>query len=354
MLKNHYQGRFMDNINSLLQSEFYVARGYYDRLIFSLTDLSDLGLTTKGQEILKKIYHEEMHFFNGKFYFDEEIEIPSFDKKTFLKEMKNIHQFFEKYLLLSFTSGKKIDLSAKFINLIYEHCNLLHSFILKESHFEVQYPRLLLAKEKAVPQFSEDLHRALEFFIDLEDIKELAEDKTLRNNVSFLDLAREEKYQYYLHKGHFAITEKKFEAAKDFFIKATNYHETAEILTLTAWAYSFLDDFEKAKNLCLKAIKKDPNYGPAFNDYGNYLLSEGMVIDSLKFFELAKRATNYQNREYPYINAGRAYMLLKKFNEALNEFSYALTLAPYHEELHETVKKLKDNLTRSPEMSLSN
>lgn len=101
---------------------------------------------------------------------------------------------------------------------------------------------------------------------------------------------------------------------------------------------------EKAKSYCLKAIQKDPDYGPPYNDMGTYLLDENHVKESLKWFALAKKCSNYQNREYPYINSGRAYMALQQFDKALEEFSQALAYAPLHEELHETVKKLKQNI----------
>ena len=114
-----------------------------------------------------------------------------------------------------------------------------------------------------------------------------------------------------------------------------------------AWSYSLLDDRTQAKAYCLKAVEVDSQYGSAYNDFGNYILSEGQVKESLRWFELAKRAQNYQNREYPYINAGRAYVLLKDFEQALTEFSLALTIAPNHHELHETVSKLKNSLEQS-------
>ncbi|MGZ3809950.1 MAG: hypothetical protein ACXVCE_17835, partial [Bacteriovorax sp.] len=161
-----------------------------------------------------------------------------------------------------------------------------------------------------------------------------------------------EKYDQFIHRGHYFIAQKNYQEAKSSFYKARNYKDCAEILTLIGWTYSLLDDIKEAKSYCLKAIQKDTQYGPAYNDFGNYILNEGQVRESLRWFELAKRAHNYQNREYPYINAGRAYILLKQYEEGLREFSLALTLAPHHEELHETVTKLKNNLdleSRAPE-----
>src|SRR5205085_12203391 len=104
----------------------------------------------------------------------------------------------------------------------------------------------------------------------------------------------------------FFIAQKNFEEAKNQFFKARNYKDCAEVLTLIGWTYSLLENLREAKSYCMKAIQKDTQYGPAYNDFGNYILNEGQVRESLRWFELAKRAHNYQNREYPYINAGRA------------------------------------------------
>jgi Tfp pilus assembly protein PilF len=176
----------------------------------------------------------------------------------------------------------------------------------------------------------------------------MAQESTDKNSgLVFLQMRREEKYDYYLHKGHYSIAQKNYEEAKAHFYRARNYKETAEVLTLLAWSYSLLDDRAQAKAYCLKAVELDSQYGPAYNDFGNYILAEGKVEESLRWFELAKRAHNYQNREYPYINAGRAYVLLKDFERALTEFSLALTIAPHHHELHDTVAKLKISLEKT-------
>ena len=99
----------------------------------------------------------------------------------------------------------------------------------------------------------------------------------------------------------------------------------------------------------LKGDPKGSRLRTPYNDLGTYLLTQGEIEESLKWFSLAKKAINYQNREYPYINSGRAWMAKKNFEKALDEFSKALTLAPFHEELHQTVEKLKRTLHRAHE-----
>jgi len=189
----------------------------------------------------------------------------------------------------------------------------------------------------------------LHVLLDEDKLRNYGEKSGSDSPLIFLEMKREEKYDHFIHRGHFYIAQKKYEEAKNCFYKARNYRDTAEVLTLIAWTYSLLDDKAQAKSYCLKAIQHDPQYGPAYNDFGNYILSEGQAEESLRWFELAKRAHNYQNREYPYINAGRAYVLMRNYEQALTEFSLALTIAPHHQELHETVTKLKMNLEKSHE-----
>jgi hypothetical protein len=169
------------------------------------------------------------------------------------------------------------------------------------------------------------------------------------NIVEVVDHQRARRYEQMIQEGHEAVFCKEHNRALECFMRALNYRETAEVLTLVGWSYSLLGQLDKAKSYCLRAIQKDPDYGPPYNDMGSYLLAEGQTEESLKWFELAKRAINYQNREYPYINAGRAYMTKKKLDRALEEFSQALTLAPFHEELHKTVEKLKKSLMKTPQ-----
>jgi len=118
------------------------------------------------------------------------------------------------------------------------------------------------------------------------------------------------------------------------------------VLTLIGWVYSILGNSEQAKNSCLRAIQVNPEYGPAYNDLGSYLLAEGEINESFKWFDLAKKAPIYHNREYPYINAGRAYMIKKDYKMALVEFNTALTLAPFHQELQQTIDRLKNSLKK--------
>jgi Tfp pilus assembly protein PilF len=248
---------------------------------------------------------------------------------------------------LPFKSEQSEKRIIEYINLLYRNCYEIHNYLIESTNLEVQLPRTGLTEEEFIPSISSEESTIPLFYLDEKNVRELAQvESVIKSPIAFLDIKREEKYDHYIHRGHFYIAQKNYTEAKASFYKARNYKESAEVLTLIGWTYSLLDDMTQAKAYCMKAIQKDTQYGPAYNDFGNYILNEGQVRESLRWFELAKRAHNYQNREYPYINAGRAYVLLKQYEDGLKEFSLALTLAPHHEELHETVAKLKNNLDR--------
>lgn len=347
----------MESINSLLLAEFYTATGYLDRLLFAFTDLEKIHLTPRGKLQIQKLCQETANFL-GKNFSDLNFEIDDyiFETSKFKAHLKSYHNFIEALIKLPLASVKVDKNVIGYINLLYRNCFEIHNFIVESTSLEIQLPRTGLTEIENIPMIKggskdgEDTFSAPLFYLDEQNVRELAQvESVVKSPIAFLDIKREEKYDHYIHRGHFFIAQKNYEEAKANFYKARNYKDSAEVLTLIAWTYSLLDNITEAKAYCMKAIQKDAQYGPAYNDYGNYILNEGQVRESLRWFELAKRAHNYQNREYPYINAGRAYVLLKQYEEGLKEFSLALTLAPHHQELHETVAKLRNNLDSEKE-----
>ena len=345
----------MESINSLLLAEFYTAIGYLDRLLFAFTELEKNHLTPRGKIQIQKLCQETANFFNKNFVemnFENNNYI--FETSKYKNHIKFFHNFIESLIKLPLVSEKSDQNVIEYINLLYRNAFEIHNFIIASSSLEIQLPRTGLTEIENIPMIkgankenSEETLSAPLFYLNEKNIRELSHvESVLKSPIAFLDIKREEKYDHFIHRGHYYIAQKNYQEARAHFYKARNYKDSAEVLTLIAWSYSLLDNITEAKAYCMKAIQKDTQYGPAYNDFGNYILNEGQVRESLRWFELAKRAHNYQNREYPYINAGRAYVLLKQYEEGLNEFSLALTLAPHHQELHETVAKLRNNLDR--------
>jgi Tfp pilus assembly protein PilF len=227
-----------------------------------------------------------------------------------------------------------------FINKVYFTAHELHQIIDEYTHLEVQLPRPIILEGH-----TEEGEKIPLFYLDPERLLDYG--KQSESCITSIDGQREKQYRNLISKGHKHILTKKYEKATDAFKRAQNYDDTAEVLTLLAWSYSLRGKMEKAKNHCLRAIQKDPDYGPPYNDLGNYLLQEGHSEEALKWFELAKKCSHYQNREYPYINAGRVYLSKREFQKAFDEFSKALSLAPNHQELHQTINRLKKTIEKS-------
>ncbi len=339
----------MEIQKTLILTEFFTATGYLERLLFAFCELEKMQYQARGKNQIQKLLFDFNQFFENQFQQVESQESAA-GIENYRTQIKSSQAFIEAMIKLEVKSSSFDKIAMNFINLIYRNCYELHNLINETTSLDIQYPRSGFISEENIPTISQENQdsRAPLFHLNELDITQYATESSTQNltPLNFLQNKREEKYDQFLHKGHYFITQKNYEEAKNNFLKARNYSETAEVLTLLAWSHSLLDDKKEAKSYCLKAISLDSQYGPAYNDYGNYILAEGMVKESLRWFEIAKRAHNYQNREYPYINAGRAHVLLKDYDQALVEFSLALTIAPHHHELHDTVAKLKISLEK--------
>lgn len=381
----------------LLLSELYSAQAYVERLFHALIDMSSLQGLGECQILAAQAEFKLSELLETQVFKTElaQQEPHQADLRSLRKMLQTGSQLMRSMIELQGPHPASLKASVNWINLTYETAYELHLIISEHTQLEIQWPRLNLIEmnphgkeskvlalntqqrkideypEQSTPntgprrygkaglyaldgglpseppleegaQKEENLDIVPHFTLSLEVVESVYQQGP--SQVDHLEWQREKKYEDALSDGHQAILSKDYPTALEAFSKARNYRETAEVLTLMGWTHSLMAQMEKAKSYCLKAIKQDPDYGPPYNDLGSYLLSEGQVEEALKWFELAKKAPNYQNREYPYINAGRAFMTKRKLGRALDEFSKALTLAPYHDELHQTVEKLKKSL----------
>lgn len=365
------------NLKNMLTGELSSAGAYLDRLFHALFEVTTVG---KNQEF-ETVLFEKVEQLNNQFSrcFVSEDSIGNHVSIEGAREARTqVHRLFETLPLLMNCVGNETAWMEKitvFINSSYQLSFYMHKYLKDFADVDVQLPRLnILEVEeiasitkvvKEMPKAPSELgnltlvHSMDEDVFDEDEpemsyqlfnlpLKSVREFGFAKNGMlSSLISQRKKKYQEDLHAGHQAIFEKDFERALAHFNKALNYVETAEVLTLIGWTYSLMEDLEQAKSYCLRAIQTDADYGPPYNDLGSYLLNEGQIEESLKWFDMAKKSVNYQNREYPYINAGRAWMLKKNLTRALDEFSKALSIAPFNEELHSTVEKLKKSIHKS-------
>ncbi len=124
------------------------------------------------------------------------------------------------------------------------------------------------------------------------------------------------------------------EKAIELYKKSIEIKPTAKAYTFLGWAYSMLRDYEKAIEYCKKAIDLDPDYGNPYNDIGAYLIEMGRFEEAIPWLKKAITAKNYEPRHYPHINLARAYMMMGRLEEALEEVEKALSIDPDYKPAH--------------------
>ena len=354
---------------NLLRSELNMAASYIDRLFHGVLDLSDLDYHPKLKKLTVSFEAELFNLLDGHIFRHKNLSPPDEMAPNIFREyLVNIFETVESMTRLGVAKDFLPGL-VKLVNFSYRFGRELHLFVLHETDLAVELPRVLSAKEINI-QSSENHHPSLSEFlapvddfvqdfvgeseddfefddwdeeslpfyqIDLETVQESAQGGSI---LSF-SMGALKKSKELINKGHECVFEKKYTNALVFFEKSRRLHETSEVLTLIGWVYSLLDNLERGKKFCLKAIEADPDYGPADNDIGSYLLPEGDINESIRWFKLAKAAPIYQNREYPYINMGRALLMQKKYRQALDEFHEAKKLAPHQRQINDTIEKIE-------------
>lgn len=330
-------------ISHLIISELHTASSYLERIFSVIVDYADLNNNKEIRSTSSLLNYEVKNFIQYNLLKSKRPSpiIEASNAHNVRNNIKHLVRVLDSLLALEFCKDEEeLKNLCQIINTLLKHAAVLHKIVEHISEFSIQFPRVALAKVK------DENEKYSAFYLNFDSIKSYIEEESI-SNLESLQWQREKKYEKLIHQGHEYINQKEYNQAMGIFEKARNYLETAEVLGLIAWTYGLKDEKEKAKSFCLKAINKDPNYGPPYNDLGSYLLAEGEIEESIKWFELAKKALNYQNREYPYINCGRAYMAKREISKALDEFGMALTLAPQHEDLHLTIKRLKQTLEKT-------
>lgn len=314
------------NLQTLILSEFYSSVLYLDRISFFL-----LKIQSKKNDVyfLLQEFHQEISlFFNSQFLLPPLKKQKNENSQDLYQELKKVFDLTTQFFNLSIQEDFQKIIFVPLINLVYKNAHQLHLFCAQNNFNQIELPRTHILKSK-------DIADIPLFYLEAKDLS----NSNLCPILS-LEEQRINKFEEFLAKGLEAISFKQHYKAIEFLTKALNYKETAETLSLLGWLYSLINKGELAKEYCKRAIKLDPNFGPPYNDLGLILMEEGDLKESLNLFSLAKKAPKYQNREYPYINSARIYMFLKKYDLALQELRMALTLVPFHQNLHDTIQNL--------------
>ncbi len=116
--------------------------------------------------------------------------------------------------------------------------------------------------------------------------------------------------------------------AIDLYKKSIEIEPTPKALTFLGWAYSMKGEFEKAIESCMKAIELDPDLGSPYNDIGTYLIEMGRFREAIPWLKKALVAKNYNSRHLTHTNLARAYLMMGKLHDALQEVKNALSIKP--------------------------
>lgn len=129
--------------------------------------------------------------------------------------------------------------------------------------------------------------------------------------------------QRLLKEAYSAQMKKRYARAISLYKKSIENHPTAEAHTFLGWTYSFMDRLDDAIEECQMAIALDPEFGNPYNDIGSYLMKKGKPEEAIPWLERAKNAERYEPRHYPYLNLGRLYLQMGRFEDAQKEFAQA-------------------------------
>lgn len=370
----------MTSVQEILLSELTQARSYVERILHAVCELSDTHLTPKARVVIQEFsaeYEKLVCELIIPIHFGELNLIHQDNFRQGRENLRIMNNFIESFVALGPKNDEEVvGTITRLINLVYKYTRELHLVLIEKSSLDVATPRMGLLKAIDIKEKKEVIkpHAVIKkgpftlieggrvdeidedefedeaslnpplYFLETLEILNLAHAKTAP--ILGMNAKREEKYEQNISQAHVLVSKKDLAGALELFEKARGHKETAEVLTLMAWVNSQMGNNEEAKSLCLKAIEIDPEYGAPYNDLGTLLLNEGHINESIKWYELAKKAPKYTNREYPYINAGRAYMQLNNFDKAMEEFEVALKLVPENQELRHTVSKIRASVLK--------
>jgi len=356
------------NLKQILRSELFNAYSYADRLFHAINDLAELNHHPGVRNLNLQLTGDLELVLNRLDHFP--VRIKKTSRSTEAKEqLSGLYKFFD--AIFNFEGVVQLDLNSviDLINVIYQSCYDYHYFCFVQTDLVVELPRGLQHKISMDNEDEESELPGLKLIQDTENLgpeaheeewmseKDLVlfqidsqwihQQKDNGGTILSFNKKRLENFRKLLHQGHELITLKKYDQALLALEQARYIEETAEVLTLIGWCYSLMNKVNNAKKFCLKAIEVDPDYGSSYNDLGTYLMNEGDLGEALRWFDLAKNAPIYQNKEYPFINAGRVFLMQKKYRRALIEFKGARKRAPFAKNLVETISKIESLLQDS-------
>jgi Tfp pilus assembly protein PilF len=137
---------------------------------------------------------------------------------------------------------------------------------------------------------------------------------------------------------------KDYEAAIELYKRSIAVYPTAEAHTFLGWVYSFQERYDEAIEECLEAIRVDSTFGNPYNDIGSYLVAQGDLYGSVKWFKRALVAPRYEARAFPHMNLGRVYEQRGRLLDAAHHYGRALEQEPGYTQAAIAMRRLQAKL----------
>jgi|ERR1044071_6069094 tetratricopeptide (TPR) repeat protein len=135
-----------------------------------------------------------------------------------------------------------------------------------------------------------------------------------------------------------------YEEAITLYQRSIATYPTAEAHTFLGWVYSFQQRYDEAIEECLEAIRVDETFGNPYNDIGSYLVAQGDLYNSVKWFKRALLATRYESYAFPHMNLARVYEQRGRLLEAARHYGLALEQEPGYTQAAKALRKLQARL----------
>jgi tetratricopeptide (TPR) repeat protein len=139
--------------------------------------------------------------------------------------------------------------------------------------------------------------------------------------------AKDPKYQYNL--GNFFLNQNNVDEAIKYYVKAlsldTRFYLAYNALGL---AHSMKGRLDEAAKSYLSCLGINPQFTEARNNLGTVYQEMNQLDKAEAAFKTALQDLAYQNRELPYFNLARLYVLLNRLDEAFENVNKALQIRP--------------------------
>jgi Tfp pilus assembly protein PilF len=165
-----------------------------------------------------------------------------------------------------------------------------------------------------------------------------------------LQRAREKDPKYQYNLGLFYLNQNDVDNAMKYFVKAlsldTRFYLAWNAMGLAHSMRGRLDEAAKAYEKCLEI---DPQFAEAHNNLGTVYQEMKMIDKAEAEFRKALSDLTYQNRELPYFNLARLYVLQGRLDEALDYVQKSIQIKPrlamaynLRGQIYEKMNKLDD------------